>query len=824
MLCPLNISPTLSRKFFVRRPCVPPIEPLQIDAFSAKLATIIGHQNQEFLPKPPTIKTLEILPKALLKFKEVRSRNNRHWEEKEPMCGAVISFDYKGKKVSISDLKDDLKIVKNDEITTLLRNFKFENKIYESFKKRGFVTLKDSYSYNIIQKDDFLVLKEQFEKKANKIIPARWEEFVNKDIPILEKEGWTITFDKDFPYNIVHPQDDWYASIEQPEGYSWFDVELGVTVDNERLNLVPILLSLLKSDEDILENLEKLSKNETYLVPIKGGRKLALKASRVYLLLKTLKQLFSYQRSLSEKEELRLEALEAALLAEMEEATKSLNLRWFGNTNILDLGKKLHGFTKLKSVKPAKEFKGTLRHYQQDGLNWLQFLKEHNLAGILADDMGLGKTVQVLCHITKEKEQNDLKNPFLVIAPTSLMLNWNSEAVRFAPHLKVLVLHGPKRKKDFDSIQDHDLVLTTYPLLLKDKENLLKYSYHTVVLDEAQTIKNARAKMTQIAYQLKAAHRLCMTGTPLENHLGELWSLFNFLMPGYLGKDKQFTQLFRNPIEKGGDLDKSKALARRIKPFVLRRTKKEVATELPPKTEILHHIELEGPQRDLYETIRVSMHEKVREEIAQKGAEKSHIIVLDALLKLRQVCCDPALLKINHLKEKTTSAKLEELISMLVEMVSEGRKILLFSQFTSMLAIIEERLKKEGISYALLTGQTKDRQAPIMAFQEGDTPVFLISLKAGGTGLNLTAADTVIHYDPWWNPAVENQATDRAYRIGQDKPVFVYRLITKGTVEEKIIAMQERKAKLMGSLFDPNAKAASKLTATDIQALFEPLE
>ena len=437
--------------------------------------------------------------------------------------------------------------------------------------------------------------------------------------------------------------------------------------------------------------------------------------------------------------------------------------------------------------------------------------------------MGLGKTVQALAHIATEKAAGRLTEPFLVIAPTSLMANWRMEAERFAPNLRVLTLHGPERKAHFGEIMAYDLVLTTYPLLPRDKEPLLAGRYHTVLLDEAQTIKNARARITQIVSQLTARHRLCMTGTPLENHLGELWSLFNFLLPGYLGDEKKFRMLFRLPIEKGGDPLRSQALARRVKPFLLRRTKQEVVKELPPKTEMLRMVEIDGAQRDLYETIRVSMHEKVRKEIAARGFEKSQIIVLDALLKLRQVCCDPRLLKLEAAKQAARSAKLDELMDLLPPMIEEGRRVLLFSQFTSMLALIEERLKGHLIPFVLLTGETRDRETPIRAFQDGKVPLFLISLKAGGTGLNLTAADTVIHYDPWWNPAVENQATDRAYRIGQDKPVFVYKLVMQGTVEEKILEMQAKKRELAACLFDPEAKSTGKLSLSDIQALFEPL-
>ncbi|HCN90033.1 MAG TPA: helicase, partial [Oxalobacteraceae bacterium] len=314
-------------------------------------------------------------------------------------------------------------------------------------------------------------------------------------------------------------------------------------------------------------------------------------------------------------------------------------------------------------------------------------------------------------------------------------------------------------------------------------------------------------------------------GTPLENHLGELWSQFHFLLPGLLGDEKTFNSGFRGPIEKQGDELRRALLIRRIKPFLLRRTKDKVAKELPPKTEMVRTVELAGAQRDLYETVRLAMDKKVRDEIAKKGVARSQIVILEALLKLRQVCCDPRLVKSGAAtKPAASSAKLTELIEMLDALLEEGRKILIFSQFTSMLALIEAELAARGIAYALLTGDTRDRAAAVRSFQHGEVPIFLISLKAGGVGLNLTAADTVIHYDPWWNPAAENQASDRAWRIGQDKPVFVYKLIAKGTLEEKIQALQQKKADLARAMLSDGVAQDLKITQDDLQAIFAPLQ
>jgi SNF2 family DNA or RNA helicase len=324
--------------------------------------------------------------------------------------------------------------------------------------------------------------------------------------------------------------------------------------------------------------------------------------------------------------------------------------------------------------------------------------------------------------------------------------------------------------------------------------------------------------------RIKSRHRLCLTGTPMENHLGELWAQFDFLMPGFLGDNATFKRLYRTPIEMHGDHEQRLRLSRRVAPFMLRRTKQDVATELPPKTEMIRSVPLYPKQAALYESIRLTMEQKVRDAIAQKGLSRSHITILDALLKLRQTCCDPRTLSLKEAQKVKESAKLDLLMDILPEQLEEGRRILVFSQFTRMIALIENELNTAKISYAKLTGQTKKRDEAIDLFKSGAVNVFLISLKAGGVGLNLTEADTVIIYDPWWNPAAESQAADRAHRIGQDKPVFVYKLITENTVEEKIIAMQERKRALAEGIYKAGEnEAALQLTADDLSALFEPL-
>jgi SNF2 family DNA or RNA helicase len=397
--------------------------------------------------------------------------------------------------------------------------------------------------------------------------------------------------------------------------------------------------------------------------------------------------------------------------------------------------------------------------------------------------------------------------------------NWTAELTKFSPHLRVVVLHGLDRHVRRNQLAGIHVVITTYTVLARDIEDMKKIPWHIVVLDEAQVIKSPDAKATKAVCQLNTRHRLCLSGTPIENNLQELWSEFAFLMPGLLGDRKGFAKRFRTPIEKNNDAVRRVQLIRRIKPFLLRRTKAEVATDLPPKHTILRRISLAPEQRELYETIRGTLYDKVREQIAELSAAQSRIVVLDALLKLRQVCCDPRLVKLPSARLVGTSSKLDDLMEMIGEMIPEGRRILLFSQFTSMLDLIKPRLTEAGVRFVELRGDTRDRAEPVRIFESGEVPLFLISLKAGGRGLNLTSADTVIHYDPWWNPAAEDQASDRAHRIGQTKSVFVYKMIAADTVEDRIVELQQRKADLANIALSEEGDI-SGIEVDDLEFLF----
>lgn len=726
---------------------------------------------------------------------------------------AALSFDYDGLSASGNTDKPLTRLV-GSVSQRISRQPKAEQALRNVLRDMGFkVATRQSKALPDSAGEMFLLPDDE-----------AWLQFVRTDLPRLREAGWQVDVNRDFAFDLQEVED-WYATVDETPGHEWFDLELGIVVEGQRHSLLPIVLQLLRNSPELLRPSELAKRNdeEHLLIDLNRGRidapalRVALPYGRVKAVMATLGELY-----LSEPEAgtaLRMSRADAARLNGIE----ALPLHWEGGEHVRDLGRRLRDARDLQVAPPAG-LQANLRGYQQQGLNWLQALRAMGTGGILGDDMGLGKTLQALAHVLLEKEAGRLGAPALAVMPTSLIPNWLDEAQRFAPGLRVLALHGPARSKHFARLQDYDLILTTYALVPRDLAHLRAQPWHLLLLDEAQNIKSSTSKAAMAVCQLQATQRLCLTGTPMENNLGELWSIFHFLMPGWLGDLKRFNQDYRTPIERQGNTERLTHLITRIRPFLLRRTKEQVATELPAKTELVHWVELSDAQRDTYEAVRVAMDKKVRDEVARNGAARSQIVILDALLKLRQVCCDLRLVKGVDIKgNQSDKGKLGALLEMLEELMGEGRRVLLFSQFTSMLALIEQELKKRSIRYSLLTGDTRDRRTPVQQFQEGDSQVFLISLKAGGVGLNLTAADTVIHYDPWWNPASENQATDRAYRIGQDKPVFVFKLITRGTVEEKIQLLQQEKAALAASLLDGGKAGQWRLGDEEIEALFAPL-
>ncbi len=778
----------------------PRIPAAYADEFSMQL--MLKHADCP-LPAPKNIPLTDVCdltptPKLRLFGKQLSDQHTLHL--------LAVSFDYGQWQVSAKTPTTYSLIKTKQGLLRIQRDITAEKNAIISLTDWGFHTLAVE-----VADEPALLLTSQATTTLESA--AHWGDFLKNALPALTQDGWVIDIDNSFKLNFQTAKN-WEADISQSQN-DWFEMRFTVDINGQPYPLLPLIMP-------VLENYALDQLPELLNLPLGGYQYLSVPSDKLKPILAVLLELFNASL-LGKDGTLKLSRFNIASLADLETHSYGL-FSLTGGKELRELGRKLKNFTQIEPVALPANFHAELRPYQQQGLNWLQFLREYKFAGILADDMGLGKTIQTLVHLLVEKQSGRMTSPCLIIAPTSLMSNWRRETERFTPDLSVLILQGAERKQDFDKINDYDLVLTTYPLLPRDEVVLLQHHYHYLVLDEAQTVKNPTAIAAQLVRKINTNHRLCLTGTPMENHLGELWAQFDFLMPHFLGDSATFKKQYRTPIEILGDKQRKDQLSHRLAPFMLRRTKQAVATELPAKTEIIRSVPLHPRQATLYESIRLTMEKKVRDAIAEKGLARSHITILDALLKLRQTCCDPRTLSLKEAQKITESAKLDLLMDMLPEQLEEGRRILVFSQFTRMITLIEDELNARDIGYSKLTGQTKKRDEAIELFKSGAVNVFLISLKAGGVGLNLTEADTVIIYDPWWNPATESQATDRAHRIGQDKPVFVYKLVTENTVEEKIIAMQERKRALAASIYNDEAKeTALSFTADELTALFEPL-
>jgi superfamily II DNA or RNA helicase len=649
--------------------------------------------------------------------------------------------------------------------------------------------------------------------------------FTAHAVPQLRALGFEVEVADDYPYRVLTEQTPWYAVVtpdaKKPD---WFALELGIEVDGHRVSLLSALLDLI--DQGGKGDLARLAPESPRYVPVTGhGQYVEVPAERFRALLRVVSEL--YQGSELAAEKIAFPETRAPAIAELDEVfARNAGLEPLlleAGEGVISRARALSTPVILDSSSDAEtpHVRASLRPYQRVGVAWLERLRAHDAGGVLADDMGLGKTLQTIAQLARFSAENP-GVPTLVITPTSLVGNWKRELSKFAPQLDVCIYFGPQRAAERASLHKHDIIITSYTVLLRDLEILQALELGYVVLDEAQAIKNPRSQAARAVKSLKSRHRIALSGTPIENHLGELWSLFVFAMPGLLGSEQQFRVFYAAPIE-SGDEERASALRSQVSPYVLRRMKEHVAPELPPKTELVRAVELKGKQRELYESIRIAACTEVRTAIRKKGLSGSTIAILDALMKLRQLCCDPRLVPGEAARFVRESAKLELLMELLDRQLADGRRVLLFSQFTSMLALIARALHDKKVKYTTLTGSTADRMKPVNAFDRGEADVFLISLKAGGTGLNLTSADTVIHYDPWWNPAAQEQATDRAYRIGQNKPVFVYRLIVAGSVEERMLALQDHKRRLAQAVIG-SGDGAARLQEAEVEHLLAPLD
>jgi superfamily II DNA or RNA helicase len=726
-----------------------------------------------------------------------------------------LSFDYEGTRVRAND--ERTRVFRSDHggLEAVDRNGRVEQEARRLIERLGALELEclDAVAAPDGCEADYLVRADGDEHA--------FCAFTVRALSQWRTLGWRVDVDPAYPFRVVEAEPVWYAKIEPGDTpIDWFGLELGVEVDGAKIDMLPILLQMLDrlEDEGGLSSLATAIR-PTWALRLDGTHHVTVPIERLRVLLRVVAELYQgeHRRACGFPE------ARTGALVELDDTFRASGsaIQWTDPVRVVDRARARS--SPLASVPPPTGLRATLRPYQAEGVAFLQRLRESGIGGVLADEMGLGKTLQTIAHICVERAAGRLDAPVLVVGPTTLVGNWAREIGKFAPDLRVLVLHGPDRKSRWAEVPAAHVVVTTYPVLVRDEERFADQRFHMVVLDEAQAIKNARSQARRALERIQADSRVCLTGTPVENHLGELWSLFDWLAPGLLGEQLAFRRFWRQPIEGQGDSERLAALRQLVAPYVLRRLKRDVARELPPKTELSSPVELGDKQRELYEAVRIAAHADVRRAIRAKGLTASAVAILDALTKLRQICCDPRLITMDSARAVRESAKLDALMALLAEQLQGGHRVLVFSQFTSMLALVAEALQARGVRFLTLTGATRERQRVVDAFEEGQADIFLISLKAGGTGLNLTSADTVVHYDPWWNPAAQAQATDRAYRIGQKRPVFVHNLFVAGSVEERVLALQERKRWLSTALLG-DAPSPASLSEGDVDALFAPLE
>ena len=626
--------------------------------------------------------------------------------------------------------------------------------------------------------------------------------FFAKDYPRWQKE-WEVSLEERLQHSTTKNFERLEPRFEiRPSGERWFDVEMSLaSADGEKFSAADIQRLIL-------------SGNGT--TRLKNGRIALIDTGALEEFNEVLRDCAPQQHAKG----YRFSDVQAGFLDATLRQQPGWQVQAAGGWR--ERASRQSGQTKL-ACPPLGHLEDVLRPYQKQGVAWLGFLRENKFGGILADEMGLGKTLQTLaffhsCHTNKK-----LSGPVLIVCPTSLVFNWLAEAKKFTPTLKVIALHGTGRHSRFEDIAKSDLVITSYALIRRDAEKYREMEFDTLVLDEAQHIKNHQTQNSQAVKAVKADYRVVLTGTPMENSVLDLWSILDFLMPGYLGSATDFKERYEQPITRDKDEAVQARLGRRLRPFILRRLKTEVAKDLPAKLEQISYCELTDDQLEIYKQVLAVSRKEVMDAVGANGVAKSKMIVLNALLRLRQICCDLRLLKMENAEfTDDSSGKVAMFGELLEQAIDGGHRVLVFSQFTTMLALLKDKLTAEKIEYCYLDGSTTNRGAVVEKFQgNAKIPVFLISLKAGGVGLTLTGADTVIHFDPWWNPAVEDQATDRAHRIGQTRVVTSYKLIARGTVEEKILALQQKKRAIIKATLGGEETLADNLTWEEIQGLFE---
>lgn len=680
---------------------------------------------------------------------------------------------YNNKPVALSE-HGSLIEKNNNKITEYRRNYELENDFIETLAE----------------------LHPQFEmQKTNKVFYLHLQDFMKnmwfyKFFESMRKNHVEVYGLKDLKSFKYSPHQ---ATINTgiSSGQDWFDVEVNVSFGNQEVSLKDIRKAIINKQNYVL-----LKDGSVGILPEKWVQKLEK----------------YFRNGQIQQNNLQVSKLRFSIIDELFENINETEII----EELMQKRAKLASFKSIEKVTVPKEIKAQLRNYQKEGLNWLNFLNQMQWGGILADDMGLGKTLQILTFVQQIIKTN--KTPNLIVVPTTLLFNWEKEIEKFAPKIKAHFHYGGDRNQNTSAFDKHHLIFTTYGTLLRDIQWLKEFQFNYMILDESQAIKNPASRRFKTALLIKAKNKLALTGTPIENSTFDLYAQMSFVNPGLLGSIKQFRDNYSNPVDKEGNDIIAAELQKIINPFVLRRTKEQVATELPPKIEDVLYCDMAEKQRMVYDAYRNKYRDSLIKKIEEQGINNAKFLILEALTRLRQICDSPALLKDDHI-ETSESVKIKEIVNHITEKTS-NHKILIFSQFVGMLSLLREQLEKRNIAYEYLDGKSsqKQREASVNNFQTNENlRVFLISLKAGGTGLNLTAADYVYILDPWWNPAVENQAIDRCYRIGQDKHVFAYRMICRNTIEEKIMNLQAKKKKIAADIIQTDENIIKNIDMNDIR-------
>ena len=760
-------------------------DPEEYDSLHSLIAkrstSIKSSEWQEYLKKTllPLARKhrFEFEPSLCKELQDIEPETKLVLQEKGDYLLLLPVFTYEGHEVGTGD-KDTIVKQEQNKVLLIHRNKQAENR---------FIHKLESLHSNFIRQEKPFALA----LKGSDVLRNNWfflfiDAMKEMNVPVV---GFDVL--KNFRFNTFKPS----TRIRINNGVDWFDASVDVVFGDQQVTIAEIKRALTNKQQFV-----QLNDGSLGILPEEWLRKYSL--------------LFRVGEGKNDK--LRLSKYHLSIIDELYENRDELEVM----IRLEEKYERLRGFNRIKEVDPPARLAGILRPYQVAGYHWLNYLNEVGWGGILADDMGLGKTVQALSFLQAYREKNDQMKA-LVVCPTTLMFNWENEIKKFTPELKYLIHHGGDRNRDKNTLESYNVIITTYGTLRSDIKQLVDIEFDYVVLDESQAIKNPQSKVTKAASLLKAKSRLCMSGTPLQNNTFDIYAQMNFLNPGMLGSVEFFRNEFATPIDKFGEQIQKEHLKKLLYPFILRRTKEQVAKDLPEKTETILFCEMEDEQRKIYDAFRNDYRNKILGVISEQGIDKSQLTILQGLMKLRQICDSPAIMNEPE-RYPNVSIKLDELSREISENIG-NHKALVFSQYLGMLALIREKLEALDVPYEYFDGGTAaiDREKAIRNFQENDSVrVFLISLKAGGVGLNLTAADYVYIVDPWWNPAVEQQAIDRTHRIGQTKNIFAYRMICKDTIEDKILQLQEKKRLLAKDLISDETSFVKKLTREDVEYLF----